>query len=106
MQKVLTFIQLDFEKFFVYTNGELVLNAQQSCIDQVLFLRNYSTTQYKLLMDVTVVDHLAKECWPSEVTANIFFGNLSEITGVSVDTIQGFCVATFGSSGLLRLFRR
>lgn len=94
-------------KSFVYANGELVLNVDQSCIDQVLFfLRNHSTTQYKLLMDVTVVDHLAKECWPSEVTANIFFGNLSEITGVSVDTIQGFCVATFGSSGLLRLFRR
>ena len=50
-------------KSFVYANGELVLNVDQSGIDQVLlFLRNHSTTQYKLLMDVTAVDYPAKEC--------------------------------------------
>ena len=50
-------------KSFVYANGELVLNVNQENIDKVLFfLRNHSTTQYKLLMDITGVDYPDKDC--------------------------------------------
>ena len=50
-------------KSFVYANGELTLNVDQNEIDRVLFfLKNHSTTQYKILVDLTGVDYPSKDC--------------------------------------------
>jgi len=50
-------------KSFVYANGELTLNVDQNEIDRVLFfLKNHSTAQYKILVDLTGVDYPSKDC--------------------------------------------
>ena len=47
-------------KSFVYANGEFTINVDFCHISKVLFfIKNHSTTQYKVLIDMTAVDSLS-----------------------------------------------
>jgi len=49
-------------KSFVYANGELTINVDFCHISKVLFfIKNHSTTQYKVLIDMTAVDYPSKD---------------------------------------------
>ena len=52
---------LKYIKSFVYANGELTINVDFCHISKVLFfIKNHSTTQYKVLIDMTAVDYPKK----------------------------------------------